>query len=68
MTESWYDKQVIEYRNRKPNCRWCKYYRYRNPLYLATTWEECRLKDKWIKEKKIRARLCKCYKQKEFEE
>ena len=68
MLNDWYDKEVREYRNRKPNCKWCKYYSCHAPLLLEMYWQECRLKDKMINETNIRAKLCRYYKQKEYGE
>lgn len=55
------DKNIKEYREKHPNCKWCKYHKYR--YKCEWDWEECILKDKWLNIlfNKIRALFCKYY-------
>ena len=67
-----YDKSdFILYREKHPNCEYCKYYRLGGPpVWLnisVSSWYECALSDKKIKWP-IKARFCKYYKVKNEKE
>lgn len=55
------DNNIKKYRTKHPNCKWCKYYKYQSRCYGEFHWEECILKDKYIKYKNIKAKLCNYY-------
>lgn len=59
------DNNIKLYRQKHPDCKWCKYHHYISKMEFF--WEECELKDKHIYEKlnKIRAKFCKYYNLKE---
>lgn len=63
------DKEIIEYRQKHPKCKWCKYYQHHYDevgidIYSYST---CELKDKIINFENM-LRLCKYYQIKEEEE
>ena len=61
------DKDIRDYREKHPNCKWCKHCHYKNKLEWF--WQECELNEKWKKEwlNGITARFCKYYKVKEID-
>ena len=61
------DKDIKEYREKHPSCKWCKHHSYKNRMEWF--WEECELSEKSLNKifNKIRAKFCKYYKVKENE-
>jgi len=64
------NKIIKEYREKHPNCEWCKWYKYNFNMYMLSmsSYEECQLKEKIIYCKKIKAKFCKYYEVKEEED
>lgn len=57
------DNKIIEYRNKHPRCRYCKYFKRRITPVLSD-YCECVLKDKLVKEEyllDIRGIFCKWF-------
>ena len=52
------DKDIKEYREKHPNCRWCKHHSYKTRLQFS--WEECELNEKECEHFKwLKAKFCK---------
>lgn len=60
------DKEIQQYRRLHPQCKWCKYYKYRYFVhYTDVSYEECILKDKIIRCHHL-AKICRYYQLKEI--
>lgn len=56
------NSRKVEYRKKHKNCSYCVFIKYVSKPGISIEYEKCEVKDKIIKNHKLNALFCKCYK------